>query len=301
MYEPVAHAYLQHLTADDLGLLAPALPPEQTPARLRHLLGSHPGLLGEALGSQTVFEAVFAGGSERARFLGASPFLVFAVCVHRAATELASMPYVDEWMGPGRRAPVFDVAPLREFVSEPGRRLFLAELLASYTHVASGSVVTFTHRGLRRQRFSELDPVRLAGLLNVVSESERPGIFRRLGDLALFLTGVFPDHTARRGFGPIEEGRLRRSGVLANRAGSGPTPRPVSPTQRDEGAVALLDQLGRRWYRAAVALVPTPRPQNMAVVEELVQRFGHARRILGFVTDRFLFPHRDRWFGLVVE
>jgi hypothetical protein len=299
MYEPVAHAYLEHLTGDDLDLLASALPPEQTPARLRHLLGSHPALLDEALGSQAVFEAVFAGVSDRAPLLGASPFLVFAVCVHRAADELGSMSYVDEWLGPGRRAPVFDVEQLREFVSHPARRLFLAELLTSYTHVASGSVVTFTRRGLRRQRFSELDAVRLAGLLNVVSESERPGIFRRLGDLALFLTGVFPDHTARRGFGPIEEGRLRRSGVLAGRAVTGPALRLGSPAQRDESAVALLDQLGRRWYRAAVSLVPKPRPQNMVVVEELVERFGHARRFLGLVTDRFLFPHRDRWFGVV--
>ena len=102
-----------------------------------------------------------------------------------------------------------------EFMAPPRHRLFLAELLASYTHVASGSVMVATRRGLRRQRFSELDPVRLAGLLEVVSREERPGILRRMGDLALFLTGVFPDYVARRGFGPIEEGRLLRAGRAA--------------------------------------------------------------------------------------
>ena len=99
-----------------------------------------------------------------------------------------------------------------EFIGPPRHRLFLAELLAFLYHVASGSVMVATRRGLRRQRFSELDPVRLAGLLEVVSREERPGILRRMGDLALFLTGVFPDYVARRGFGPIEEGRLLRAG-----------------------------------------------------------------------------------------
>ena len=117
-------------------------------------------------------------------------------------------------VGPGAWPRVLDAAQLCDFLAAPWRRLFLAELLASYTHVASGSVLVSTRRGWRRQRFSELDPVRLAGLLEVISESERPGILRRLGDLTLFLTGVFPDYVARRGFGPIEESRLLRAGGM---------------------------------------------------------------------------------------
>jgi hypothetical protein len=34
------------------------------------------------------------------------------------------------------------------------------------------------------------------------------------------------------------------------------------------------------------------------VLEELPGHFGDARRILGLMTERFLFPYRDRWFGL---
>src|SRR6266540_1530599 len=115
--------------------------------------------------------------------------------------------FVGEWAGPRQRLPVFDVATLRDFLAAPARRLFLAELLASYVHVASGSVLVQTRRGWRRQRFSELDPVRLAALLDVVPAGERVGIYRRLGDLALFLTGVFPDHTATRAFAPVHAQR----------------------------------------------------------------------------------------------
>ena len=52
--------------------------------------------------------------------------------------------------------------------------------------------------------------MRLASLLHIVPEDERPGVYRRLSDLALFLTGVFPDHTEMRGLGPHDEGRLLR-------------------------------------------------------------------------------------------
>jgi hypothetical protein len=221
---------------------------------------------------------------------------VFALCVHRAAAELQSTSYVSEWVGPGRRTPVFDVEDLRGFLSVPHRRLFLAELLSSYTHVASGSIVQFTRRGMRRHRFSELDPVRLAGLLELVSDEERPGILRRLGDLALFLTGVFPDAVAQRGFGPIDEGRLLRSGRFARAGGPAPAA-PTAPGLGPPGAVDLLDRLGRRWYGAAFDLLPRPVPANLVVMGELPARFGQARRILTFITEQFVFAHRERWFG----
>jgi hypothetical protein len=158
-------------------------------------------------------------------------------------------------------------------------------------------VVVATRRGWRRQRFSELDPVRLAGLLEVVSDAERPGILRRLGDLALFLTGVFPDYVARRGFGPVEEGRLLRAGGMS---GTRPEARPMAPESfgsGDAGAVSLLELLGRRWYRAAFELVAPPVPASVVVLGELPPRFAQARRILNVVTERFLFGYRDQWFG----
>jgi hypothetical protein len=103
------------------------------------------------------------------------------------------------------------------------------------------------------------------------------------------LTGVFPDYVARRGFAPIERGRLVRAGTLssARRLDTG-----------DDNAVALLEQIGRRSYQAAFQLVRQPVPGNVAVLGELSDRFSDARRILGVVTERFLFAQRTRWFGM---
>jgi hypothetical protein len=294
----VNDAYLQHLSDTDVLLLVDPDQPRGSPGEVRAPLRARRGGIQDLLTSDRVVRAVFGTLRDDDPLAHISPFLLFAVAIERAALELNSTSYVPEWAGIGRRMVVFDVPRLRQFVSSPWSRLFLAELLASFSHVASGSVLVATRRGWRRQRFSELDPVRMAALLDVVNEAERPGVLRRLGDVALFLTGVFPDHLARRGFGPIEEARLLRARRLrtSNQATAGPEHRPVGQPG-DEGAVALLEQLGRRWYQAAFQAIPRPVPESLAVLGELPDRFGDARRILALVTDRFLFPYRDRWFG----
>ena len=169
-------AYMEHLSAADLALLSPEGRAMAPVATRSELLAAMPGPLEELLRSDRTFESVFNSPDADDPLLFASPFLVFAIAVHRAAKQLESASYVSEWLGLNRRAPVFDVVNLREFMADAWHRLFLVELLASYTHVSSGSVVVRTARGIRRQRFSELDPVRLAGLLDVVSDAERPGV-----------------------------------------------------------------------------------------------------------------------------
>jgi hypothetical protein len=126
--------------------------------------------------------------------VAASPFLAFAVAVHRTAAGLASAHHIPERACAGPPVPVFDAAQLADFLRAPLRRLFLAELLTSFARVASGSYWVRTDRGWHPKRFSELDPVRLAGLADAVSQAERPGIYRRLGDVALFLASVAPDY-----------------------------------------------------------------------------------------------------------
>ncbi|HEX8859731.1 MAG TPA: hypothetical protein VGC06_11710 [Actinomycetes bacterium] len=282
-----AGGYLEHLTSADLTLLGAAAgsPP---PERLRE----DPALVERLLDDPRSFQQVFGDEGRADLLLRASPFLVFALAIQRGAEDLRGAAFVGEWAGPRRRLPVFDTASLRDFLAAPARRLFLAELLASYVHVASGSVLVQTRRGWRRQRFSELDPVRLAALLEVVPEAERVGIYRRLGDLALFLTGVFPDHTATRAFGPVHAERLLR---LAGVEGAEAREALAAPSM-GSGGVALLERLGRRWYRLAYQSAPV-RTAPLRVMDEVARRFDQARRILNLVTDRYLFPFRARWFA----
>jgi hypothetical protein len=247
-----------------------------------------PAALALVLAHQATYDAVFEA-QQGEMFAVTSPFFVFSVVVHRGWSDLQGAMSVDEWVGVRQRLPVLGGADLRDFLASDVRRLFLVELLASYTRVASGTAWTRTARGWRRLRFSELDPVRLASLLEAVPDAERAGVYRRLGDLALFLTGVFPDHTAQHGFAPVAVARLLRLSGLRPDVTLGTTTAP--------GAVGLLEQLGERWYRLAARSVRGPLVGTAAVVAEVAERFAAARRTLNVLTDRYVFPMRAQWFG----
>src|SRR2546430_9124637 len=263
-----AREYAGHLTDADLTLLALAGPGagpgdgswlRGDPAALLRLL-EDPGTFGTVLGGGP-------GEGSRGWAVQASPFLIFALLVQRAETELASAAHVPERTGLRQRVPLFDAPALRDFLADTARRLFLAELLASFTRVASGRYRVRVAGRTRTRRFSELDPVRLAGLLDAVPEAERPGVYRRLGDVSLFLTGVFPDYVTSRAFGPVDAGRLLRAAGL---------PGPQRERLAAGPAIDLLEHLGARWYRTACELAPV-RTARLAVAGDVADRLRQAR------------------------
>ena len=271
MIADVELLYRQHLSDHDRVVLSEAAP----------------GIpLVESLETGAVEEAVFGSDQWGVRHVApVTPFLTFAVAVHRTAWHIGHSTHVDEWAGPRMRLPVFDGARLSEFLAVPVRRFFMVELLASYTHVSSGVAWEQTARGWKRRRFSELDPFTLVGLLESVEAAQRPGIYRRLGDLALFLTGVFPDHTAREIPAGARAARmLRLSGLSAEAVES------LEP-------LAFYEFLGSRWYRQAGRSLAGSPTASVSVAADYGERFNDARRILNSVTDRYLFPLRQQWFG----
>lgn len=282
-----ASGYADHLTEADVRLLATAVALPGDPDV------TDPDLLEGLLADPRVFEAVFGSPGD---VVLVSPFLAFGVAVHRAVLDLSAMDYLPERSGPRQLVPVFDTPELRDFLGSAQRRLFLAELLASFTRVASGRYRVPSRWGAppgagpgsrpRTRRFSELDPVRLAGLLDVVPEGSRPGIYRRLGDVSLFLAGVFPDYAVMHALGPVDVSRLLRSAR-------------VPAGERDDLATApaldLLEYLGARWYRAALAAAPV-RTSRLDVVGEVAGRFRQARRVLNHLADRYLLSPAAPWF-----
>jgi hypothetical protein len=284
----VGSEYANHLTDADLGLLASVAVADTGTAADASSLRSDPVALLRLLEHPGAFRTVLGpGGTAPGQAVPASPFLVFAVSVQRAAAELASAGHVPERTGPRQRVPLFDAPALRDFLAAPARRLFLAELLASFTRVASGRYRARVGGRMRTRRFSELDPVRLAGLLEAVPPAERPGVYRRLGDVTLFLTGVFPDYATAHALGPVNAARLLRAAQL-----------PASQQDRlaDSPAIEFWEHLGARWYRAARDLAPVA-TARITVVGEVADRFRQARRVLNHVADQYLFPSGNPWFA----
>ncbi len=259
--ERVGAAYLSHLTEADLRALVHAdeVPAATAQARLAALRRA-PELLLDVLDRPAVSAGLLnlasAGSAER--FTLISPFLVFAAAIHRIAADLQTSAYAPERTAPRLRVPVFDGPQLAAYLASAAHRLFLAELLASFSRSSGGVIVTRTSQGLRRRRWNDLDLGRLAMLLESLPEPERAPVWRRLGDLALFLSGVFPAAIERALTGRLDPARLARTTGLA------------SPPVADLGPAELLEWFGAGWYRLAArhagryAISPAAAPASPA-------------------------------------
>ncbi|MGA7269936.1 MAG: hypothetical protein WB239_02580 [Acidimicrobiia bacterium] len=274
-----AHLYLEHLSDQDLDLIARVEGPRQGSRPLRARLRERPELIEGLLASPRLFEAVLGADPEELS-PRSSLFLVFGVLVHRTARDLGQAAYIPEWSGPGRRLPVFDVASLREFAGRGASRFFLIELLSSFVKVASGSVLVRTRRGYRRRRYSELDPVQLADMVGLLPPAQRPGGYRRLGDVTLFLSGVFPDHTA------THPPTVRQRERLAASAGVPPV------TALDDGSDLRFHEIvGANWYRQAATTASTFVGSGADYLLEVADQFPQARRFLNILADRYLYRY----------
>jgi hypothetical protein len=243
---------LEHLSDRDLTFLAPG-----EGGRLR----ANPARLDELL-SQSTLAARLTRDPEA--LLHVTPYLLFSVLLRQARRDLQERPYTMEWTAPRARVPVFDADQVAGFLAEPRERDYLVELLASFTRVYSGSVWRRTRHGYRRRRFSELDLASLEAVEAEAPDGERFYLKKRLGDAALFLTGVFPDHVGR--------AMLRQ--------------RSLEQIERD----------GAGWYQGA-SRHALARPAGMEEqLAYLASHFHGARKALNFVTDRYLYPYRANWF-----
>ncbi|MGO8957675.1 MAG: hypothetical protein ACLQFR_09935 [Streptosporangiaceae bacterium] len=287
--DQVGLAYLGHLTEADLRELVHAdeVSREQAAGRIQALRGA-PGLLLDVLDRPAVPANLLnlAGPDAGQRFTLTSPFLVFAAAIHQIAADLRVRAYAPERTTARLRVPVFDGPQLVAYLAWPAHRLFLAELLASFARSSSGVIVTPGPQGPRRRRWNDLDLGRLAMLLAAVSEPERPPVWRRLGDLALFLTGVFPASIERALAGRLDPERLARSTGLP------------APPSASSGPAELFEWFGAGWYRlAARHAALSPATLSVPALRDNAEHFHQARRVLNAAADRYLFPVGLDWFA----
>lgn len=242
-----------------------------TPEDLAEDLRRRPWAAHDLMASPDVFAAVMERSSHPADVV--SPFLLFAVLVHRSGEELREATFVNDWAGPRSRLPVFDVEPLREFLADPARSMFLARLLASFAVPEPVPVPA-----------NPFDLDQLVLWLDQVLPEDRTALLRRLGDLSLFLTGVFPDRTGTRPLRPVDAERLGRTvGMTADEILE------LCDRARIAPGLNALESLGTRWYGAAV------HGGAPALLSDVAHRFQAARRVLNHLADRHLYRLDPGW------
>ena len=204
-----------------------------------------------------------------------SPFALFAVLVRLAADELLQSDYVNDWVGPGSRLPVFDVEPIQEFVCAPGRVLFVARLLTSMVApTALPAPIPTT------------DPWELVDWLNAVDDAERVLLLRRLGDLSLFLAGVQADAHGEEVISDTQAAKVGRALAMT----SDEVLQLCDPASLSPGLDAL-EELGALWYQEARRAEPSMPP----VVGDVAHRMHAARRFLTHLTDSYLARFESSW------
>jgi hypothetical protein len=202
-------------------------------------------------------------------FVRVSPYLMFAVLLRRVRRDLEARSFLFERDERGRRIPIFEAAQATQLLGDVGTRDYLVEMLCSFVRTNT-SLFYWKERGAwHRRKFSDLDMDDMIGLCQLVEPAFKPRLYKRVADISLFLTGIYPDHS------------------------SSFTRRPWSRFTRAK-AVADYEREGRRFYLLA-AREPEP-PWPASLFRDLAQKFTLAREALNTLNDSYLEPLRARYF-----
>lgn len=252
---------LAQLTETDLSYLANALAAGADRIRMLRVLREDEEILRAMLADERLFRRI---GSDPEMILRVSPRLLFCVLMARVKRDLEHIRYTVE----PDRAVVFDGPRIVSLLEDTRIADYLVEVLVSFVRVRSTSFAVRLRRGLwARYRFSEMDLPGLIRLTAALGEEERFGWYRRIGDLCLFLLGVYPDAVpAQRGL-PAGR-RLFRADYLKS---------------------------GRSCY-AAAAQHPRADAALAEVLERLAEAFELAVKPLDHLASRYLVSLRDRLY-----
>lgn len=207
--------------------------------------------------------------NEQELFVRVSPYLMFSVLLRRVRQDLQNQSFVLEPYSAGKRIPVFDAARTAQLLSDTTLREYLVQMLCSFVKTHTG-VIYWKERGTwRKRRFSDIDMDDMIALCQLVEPQFRPRLYKRIADIALFLTGIYPDHTS----------------LFTSR------PKSMAAAAR---TIPDYEREGRRFYALAAQQAEPPWPPS--VYEELGEKFTLAREALNTLADRYLKPLRERLF-----
>ena len=197
-----------------------------------------------------------------------SPYLMFSVFLRRVRRDLAGQSFVLDRDARGKPIPVFEAARAGELLGDPPMREYLAEMLCSFVRTNIAVLYRQEGRGWQERKFSDMDMDDMMALCQLVESELKPRFYKRIADIALFLTGIYPDHASA---------FVRK------------------PRSQDWRVVPDYEREGRRFYTLAARKTEPPGP--VSVFEQLAEQFTLAREALNTLSDRYLKPLRTRYFN----
>jgi hypothetical protein len=212
--------------------------------------------------------------------LEVSPWLLFDVLLRRARRDLKAESFTTERRSL-QRVFLFDTDQVIDLLDQEPLRSYLVTMLASFTHIKSVTVAVPVRKNVwRRYRTNELDVEGLVRYSQVVDEGLRFESYRRIGDVCLFLSGLFSS--------AIEtQYRCPLSGT-------------VRPHARARMCASLEDYeaYGQAFYGMAAEHQMAEGRELSRVLAALSESFILAEKALRFVGERYLRLTKRQLFEL---
>jgi len=205
-----------------------------------------------------------------------SPHLFFIVLLYRVRDELRSRSYTVESQN-RQRMIVFDSGKVNELLDQKPVLCYLVDMLASFVRINSFTIPIRIRKGLwRKLRFSDFDIDSLIRYSQIIDETHRFVPYRRIADICLFITGVFPDSIGN----PYLE------------LFTGHRPLGIASGWNRDG----YEQHGRFFYREASRFKAAQMLELYQVLTSLADNFALAAKPLSFMSSRYLGLFKDRIF-----
>ncbi len=260
----------------DLAFVASVLAdrPEEVPRWMEKL--RRPGFLEVALEDDRLVDRI---RTDPDITLKISPRLLFNILLRRVARDIRHARYTVERVGLTQAVPVFDTRQVNDLLEDEQVLDYLSTMLASF--VRTETYVLYVRRGnrLERLRFSDMDMDDMIRLADLVDEAWRFPLLRRIADIALFLTGIFPGYVLSRG-------------LYARRM------RPGRTIGGEWRSLEEYEQEGATFYRLAAEHEEAAQRGLRPVLSKLSEHFPSARKPLNLLSDRYLRWRHLRLFQL---
>jgi len=243
---------------------------------IREIIQDKPDFIDVMLDDEKLFRRVVA---DEEILLKISPYLLFTILLRRAHRDLQKSSYTMEYVGRDQKVPVFDAKEVAEFLNDKDVRDYLAEMLSTFTKTESTTIYFRSGRTTYKRTYSDMSINDMTELAGMVKEEFRFPFYKRIGDVCLFMTGIFPEHVVSEGGELRGERSWMSIGVRAQRG------------------IEEYETKGREFYRQASYEEAARAAGLDRVLAAIADNFTLARKPLNLISERYIPARRLQWFG----
>lgn len=253
-------------------LVETVLPERSDKERLVDMVRDDPEFVDAMLGDERLFERVM---TDEGILVQITPRLFFHVLLLRTRKDMQGERYTLERRA-RQKIPVFDTHHVVDLLEDRRVMDYLAGMLASFTRTESFTYPVRVRKGIwYKHRFSDLDVDSLIRLCQSLEEDYRFSLYKRIADVCLFLSGMFPEHLQPASLFAAERPRL------------GPT--------RD---LEDYEQDGRQFYELAASHQGAAILGLRQVLDTLSESFTLAEKPLTFLSEHYLLTRKHGLFAV---